>query len=58
MLTPVGESQKFTLVQCSGCGAPVGVLDPATRPMVSALKDQIAAIDARLTLIAKALTDV
>jgi len=28
--TPLGTSHKFTIVQCSGCGAPIGVLDPTT----------------------------
>lgn len=54
---PVGESHKLTIVQCTGCGTPVGVLDPVTGPQIEALKHQIAEIDDRLTRIAKALTD-
>ena len=57
MLTPMGESRKLTIVQCAGCGTPIGVLDPASGPLLDALKKQIAAIDDRLTRIAKALTD-
>ena len=57
MFTPMGESHKLTVVQCSGCGTPIGVLDPASGPLLEALKSQIAAIDDRLTRIAKALTD-
>jgi hypothetical protein len=56
-ITPVGESHRLTMVQCAGCGTPVGVLDPATGPQIETLKHQIAAIDDRLTRIAKALTD-
>ncbi len=57
MFTPMGESHKLAVVQCSGCGTPIGVLDPASGPLLEALKSQIAAIDDRLTRIAKALTD-
>lgn len=56
-LTPVGESHKLTIVQCAGCGTPIGVLDPASGTQIEALKHQVAAIDERLTRIAKALTD-
>jgi hypothetical protein len=52
------RSERLLLEEHRFKCAPVGVLDPATRPMVSALKDQIAAIDARLAHIAKALTDI
>jgi hypothetical protein len=55
--TPVGESHKLTIVQCADCGTPAGVLDPAIEPRMEALKSQVAAIDDRLTRIAKALTD-
>jgi hypothetical protein len=54
---PVGESHKLTIVQCAGCGTPIGVLDPAIGLQIEALKGQVAAIDVRLTRIAKALTD-
>ena len=53
--TPLGASRKLTIVQCSGCGAPIGVLDPAAGPQIEGLKNQIAAIDERLNRIAKAL---
>jgi hypothetical protein len=55
--TPVGESHKLTIVQCAGCGTPTGVLDPGIGPQIEALKQQVAAIDERLTRIARALTD-
>jgi hypothetical protein len=45
------------MVQCSACGAPAGILDPATRPQMEALKNQITDIDERLNRIAKALQD-
>lgn len=57
MFTPLGESHKLTIVQCSGCGTPIGVLDPAFEPQLNALKTQIEAIEPRLTRIAKAVTD-
>jgi hypothetical protein len=57
MFTPLGASHKLTIVQCSACGAPVGVLDPATGPQIEALKHQIAAVDERLNRIAKALQE-
>jgi hypothetical protein len=53
--TALGTSHKLTIVQCSGCGAPIGVLDPATGSQIEALKNQVAAIDERLNRIAKAL---
>jgi hypothetical protein len=57
LLTPMGESKKLTIVQCSACGAPVGVLDPVTGPQIEALKNQVAAIDERLNRIATALQE-
>jgi hypothetical protein len=57
LFTPLGTSQKLTIVQCSGCGAPVGVFDPTTGSQLDALKNQIAAVDERLNRIAKALQD-
>ena len=57
LFTPIGESKKLTIVQCSGCGTPIGVMDPATGPQIEALKNQIAAIDERLNRIAKALQE-
>jgi hypothetical protein len=57
LFTPLGEGKKLTMVQCSACGAPADILDPATRPQMEALKNQIADIDERLNRIAKALQD-
>jgi len=47
LFTPLGDSRKLTIVQCSMCGTPVGVMDPAIGPQIEALKSQIAAIDER-----------
>jgi len=55
LFTPLGESKKLAIVQCSACSTPIGVMDPAMGPQIEALKDQIAAIDARLNRIAQAL---
>jgi hypothetical protein len=57
LFTPLGDSKKLTIVQCSQCGTPVGVLDPAMGPLIEALTHQIAAIDERLNRIAKALME-
>jgi hypothetical protein len=57
LFTPLGESRKLTIVQCSNCGTPVGIIDSATGPHIEALTKQIAAIDERLSRIAKALQD-
>jgi hypothetical protein len=57
LFTPVGESRKLTLVQCSNCGTPVGVVDPSSGPLIEALKSQVAAIDEKLSRIAKALQE-
>jgi hypothetical protein len=57
LLTPLGESRKLSLVQCSACGTPAGIMDPSLGPCVEALKNQIAAIDEKLNRIAKALQD-
>jgi hypothetical protein len=55
--TPIGESYKLTTVQCSSCGTPIGILDPASGSLIEGLKNQIAAIDDKLIRIAKALTE-
>jgi hypothetical protein len=57
LFTPLGDSRKLTLVQCSQCGTPVGLLDPATGLQIEALKNRIADIDERLNRIAKALQE-
>ncbi len=57
LFTPLGESQKLTMVQCANCGTPVGVLDASFRAAIEALQDKVAAIDDGLTRIAKALND-
>ena len=57
LFTPIGDSRKLTLVQCAGCGTPVGALDPANGLQIEALKKQIAAIDEKLNRIAMALQE-
>lgn len=56
--TPIGDSRKLTLVQCAACGTAVGALDPSAGAQIEALKNQVAAIDLRLTRIAAALQDI
>ena len=56
-LTPLGESKKLLIVQCSNCGTPVGVVDPASGLQLEAVKNQVAAIDERLNRIAQALQE-
>lgn len=55
LFTPLGQSYKLSMVQCSSCGVPVGVLDPSVQARIESLRSQIAAIDERLTRIANAL---
>jgi hypothetical protein len=38
LFTPLGESHKLTMVQRANCGAPVGVLDTASRAAIEALQ--------------------
>lgn len=57
LLTPIGDNRKFSVVQCSNCGIPIGVLDPTAGPQIEALKSQVAAIDERLHRIARALQE-
>jgi hypothetical protein len=57
LLTPLGDSKKLTMVQCSHCGTPIGVLDPAAASQIEALKNQVAAIDEKLNRIAKAVQE-
>jgi hypothetical protein len=55
--TPLGESDKLTMVQCATCGTPVGVIDAASRAAIEALQGKVVAIDEGLTRIARALKD-
>jgi hypothetical protein len=57
LFTPIGESRKLTLVQCSACGTTIGALDPSTGPQIEALKSHVAAIDQKLARIAEALQE-
>jgi hypothetical protein len=58
LFTPIGESRKLTLVQCSAYGTAVGAIDPSTGPQIEALKNQVAAIDQKLARIAGALQEM
>jgi hypothetical protein len=58
LFTPIGESRKLTLVQCSACGTAIGALDPFTGPQIEALKNQVTAIDQKLARIAEALQEL
>ncbi len=58
LFTPIGDSRKLTLVQCSACGTAVGALDPSIGPQIDAVRNQIAAIDQKLARIAATLRDV
>ena len=58
LFTPIGESRKLTLVQCSACGVAVGALDLSIGPQIEALKAQVAAIDQGLARIAGALQEL
>ena len=58
LFTPIGDSRKLTLVQCSACGTAIGALDPSIGPQIDAAKNQIAAIDQKLARIAEALQEV
>jgi hypothetical protein len=58
LFTPVGDSRKLTLVQCSACGTAIGALDPSTGPQIEALKGHVAAIDEKLARIAEALQEL
>jgi hypothetical protein len=57
LLTPVGESRKLTLVQCAGCGTPAGALDPTIGAQIETLRREVAAIDDKLSRIARALQE-
>lgn len=57
LFTPLGDSRKLMIVQCSNCGTPVGIMDPATAAQIEALKSQVASIDNRLNQIARALQE-
>ena len=52
-IAPLGERQAVPVLQCVSCGAVVGTL--ATAQAIEDLQKQIAAIDAKLVRIVKAL---
>lgn len=58
LFTPIGDNRKLSIVQCSTCGTPIGMMDPATGLEIEALEAQVAAIDDRLSRIARALQSV
>ena len=53
-LTPLREQNRVAVSQCTDCGTLIGVLDS---PSIENLQRQIAAIDAGLKRIAKALSE-
>jgi hypothetical protein len=55
LFTPLGESRKLKIVQCSSCGVPLGIFDPTTEIRIEALQNRVTAIDDGLKQIAKAL---
>jgi hypothetical protein len=56
LATPIGDSRKLSIVQCAGCGTPIGALDPVSGPLIEALGSRVAAVDEKLTRIAQAIT--
>jgi hypothetical protein len=55
-LTPVGEDRRLAIIQCASCGTPIGILDSPSSVLIESLQKQVAAIDAGLVRIAKALS--
>jgi hypothetical protein len=53
LITPLGESRAVAVLQCANCGAVVGTLE--AEAALESLRKQIAAIDAGLVRIVKAL---
>jgi hypothetical protein len=56
LVTPFGEQRAISVLQCAGCGAVVGTLDGHLA--LERLQTQVAAIDAGLIRIAKALSEM
>jgi hypothetical protein len=56
LVTPLGEQRTISVLQCAGCGAVVGTLDEHLA--LERLQTQVAAIDAGLIRIAKALSEM
>ncbi len=56
LVAPLGEQCAISVLQCSGCGAVVGILDGHSA--LERLQTQVAAIDAGLIRIAKALSEM
>jgi hypothetical protein len=54
-VTPLREQSKVPVLQCADCGALVGTL--GSEMAIDELQRQLAAIDAGLTRIAKALSE-
>ena len=55
LITPLGESRAVPVLQCANCGAVVGTLE--SEVAIDRLQKQIAAIDAGLVRIVKALQE-
>jgi uncharacterized Zn finger protein len=54
-ITPVGDQRAIPVLQCASCGTVIAALDALS--MVAGLQRQVAAIDAGLVRIAKALSE-
>ncbi len=55
-VTPLASQARVSLIQCSGCGTPFGVVDEGTPNALEALAGKVSSIDARLAAIARALS--
>jgi len=55
LITPLGESRAVPVLQCANCGAVIGTLE--SEVAIESLRKQIAAIDAGLVRIVKALQE-
>ena len=56
LVTPLGEQRTISVLQCAGCKTVVGTLDGHLA--LERLQTQVAAIDAGLVRIAKALSEM
>ena len=56
LITPLGEQHSVNVLQCSDCGTVVGILDLSS--VLDGLQKQIAAIDAGLVRVVKALSEL
>ena len=55
LITPLREPRAVSVLQCANCGAVVGTLD--SQAAIEGLQEKVAAIDAGLIRIVKAIQD-